>query len=663
MSSKKLRALAAGAIAAATLLAFSPLSGVANAATQTMNMSGVTAPNIVINGTDATMKDHTFVAVKIGDYLTAQYDDTTPSGSTPGTLTSVSVGTTADAKAAATDALTTAKGSSAADTGYDGNPVGEVASKWLGYAATGSSDTTSNSANSAWSGKLRDFVTALMKSTVENGSHQTFSQMVGAGTPTTASLVSGTTYQASIPVSSPGIYVVVDTTTQPLHTGSTAFKDAIPMLVSTGITSGSTSYTQLGAIALGTVNMKGDAPSVRKALDTSQDNSDTSVGGKLHYVLTSAVPLTTGYDHYIFTMSDHPGTGLTFDDTVTPVVKVDTTTLTATTPHASGDYTFTHNEDANGNTTYMVFDLSPSIRSQTYGKPITITYAMKINDNAVSGQPLKNGVTVSYSNDTTKQPSADAAQTDSNGNVVNCVPAPSSPNPCTNGDVTKDDSQDGSNSPTALETYFHHFDVMKVKKSDGTGLKGATFQLTKKGETTPITFLKQSNGVYKKAANQSENGATANLAVFDGTPSTSTADTPHDLGQLQIDGLADGVYTLKETVAPSGYSSTFMPSTDVQVGGGSGTNAADSKFANTKDAVFGLIDANGTVASGSTPAALGAVSMASGGAVLVNNVNSISQLPLTGGVGILMMLLLIVVLAMIVAALVIARRKLNKSSE
>lgn len=657
MSSKKLRALAAGAIAAATLLAFSPLGGVANAATQTMSMSSATAPNIVINGTAGNMEKHQFVAVKIGDYLSAQYDDTTPNTSTgtPGTLTSVSVGTTDAAKAAATDALATVKGSTTPDTGYDGNPVGEVASKWLGYAATTSADTTSNSANSAWSGKLRDFVTDLMKSNAVNGSSQKFSDLVAAQSShaTTAALVSGTTYSASIPVSSPGIYVVVDTTTQPPISGS-ALKNAIPMLVSTGITYSGNDYTQLGAITLGKVDMKADTPSVQKQLDTSQDNSDNSVGGKLHYKLTSTVPLTTGYDHYMFTMTDHPGVGLTYDDSVTPVVTVDGHTLTAGT-----HYTFNHSEDTNGNTTYMVFDLSPSIRSQTYGKNIVITYALKINDHAVSGQPLKNGVTVAYSNDTNHQPSTDNAQTDNNGNVVNCVPAPSSPSPCTNGGVTKDETQDGTNSPSGVNSYFRHFDVMKVKKADGTGLAGATFQLTKKGDSTPIKFLKTANGAYKKAADQSENGATADLVVFSGTAvSPAPADTPSSDGQLQIDGLADGTYTLKETQAPSGYSSTFMPSTDVQVGGKS-TDLSKSQFANTADAVFGLIGATNTVASGSTPATLGDVDMAAGKAVVINNINSISQLPLTGGAGILLMLLVIVVLAMIVAALVITRRKLR----
>ncbi|MDF7665817.1 isopeptide-forming domain-containing fimbrial protein [Bifidobacterium sp. ESL0745] len=659
MSSKKLRALAAGAIAAATLLAFSPLGGVANAATQTMPMSGATAPNIVINGTAGNMQGHKFVAVKIGDYLTAQYDDTTPNSSTgtPGTLTSVSVGTTATAKAAATDALATAKGSTAPDTGYDGNPVGEVASKWLGYAATGSQDTTSNSANAAWSGKLRDFVTDLMKSNAQNGSNQKFSDLVAAqsGNQITAALVGGTTYSASIPVSSPGIYVVVDTTTQVLTTGSTALKNAIPMLVSTGITYNSNDYTQLGAITLGKVDMKNDVPSVKKQLDSSQDNSDNSIGGRLHYKLTSTVPLTTGYDHYLFAMTDHPGVGLTFDSSVTPVVKVDGTTLTA-----SNNYTFNHSEDAAGNTTYMVFDLSPSIRNQTYGKDIVITYAMKINDHALSGQPLKNGVTVAYSNDTNHQSSTDNAQTDNNGNVVNCVPTPSSPSPCTNGGVTNDASQDGTNSPSGVNSYFRHFDVMKVKKADGTGLAGATFQLTKKGDSTPIKFLKTANGAYKKAADQNETGATADLVVFSGTAVTpAPADSPSSNGQLQIDGLADGIYTLKETVAPSSYSSTFLPSTDVQVGGKS-TDLSKSQFANTADAVYGLIGATNTVASGSTPAALGDVDMAAGKAVVVNNINSISQLPLTGGVGILLMLLVIVVLAMIVAALVMARRKLRK---
>ncbi|WEV67590.1 isopeptide-forming domain-containing fimbrial protein [Bifidobacterium sp. ESL0769] len=672
MSSKKLRALAAGAIAAATLLAFSPLSGVANAATQTMNMSGATAPSIVINGNKTNMAGHQFVAVKIGDYLTAQYDDTTPSGSTPGTLTSVSVGTTSDVKAAATDALSVAKGSSAADTGYDGNPVGEVASKWLGYAATGSSDTTSNTGSAVspdkqgWNGKLRAFVTALMKSTTENGSHQKFIDMVAAGSAVTAVAGTDPAYSATIPVSSPGIYVVVDTTPQPASSG-TALRNAIPMLVSTGITYNSKDYTLLGSQTLGQVEMKNDVPTVKKAIDTHATN-DTSIGGVVHYELTSTVPLTTGYDHYIFTMTDHPGVGLTYDSDVDPVVTVGGTTL-----HSPGDYTVAHSEDGDGNTTHIIFDLTPSIMNQTYQKAIDITYALKVNDHAVSGQPLKNGVTLAYSSDNTpgKQPTtSNTPATDTtSGNVTSCVPTTVS---CGNGAVTSDNSLDGTNGSTDAKTYFYHFDVKKQKKSDGTGLVGATFQLTKKGENTAIKFINQGNGVYKKAADQSStSSASADLKVYDSsasvTSTTTLTDVPTTNGELAIDGLGDGVYTLKETGAPNGYSSTFMPSTDVQIGGDS-NDASIAKFANTKDSVFGLIDPIGTLADNSaTPpvaADLKAVSMTgTDGAVVVKNINSISQLPLTGGVGILMMLLLIVVLAMIVAALVMTRRKLNKSDE
>ncbi|WEV42074.1 isopeptide-forming domain-containing fimbrial protein [Bifidobacterium sp. ESL0682] len=650
MSNNKLRPLAAAVISAATLLAFAPF-GVANAANASIDMSKAGATTITINGDKNTMKGHKFAAVKVGDYQNAAYDS-----AHAGVLTGVSVSTDAQVKEAATAALAAAKGDrnitpTTADSAYVGNPVGEVASKWLGYG-TGE-DGTSNTATAVapdkhgWNGALRDFVTELAKSQTANASDKTFSQLFAGQTTYDATATTGDDYNAVVNVSEPGLYVVEDLTAQTVA-DSAALKNSIPMLVGTGISlNDGTNYNMLGSMALGTISMKNDTPSVTKTLDSTADNSDTSIGGKLHYKLTSTVPLTTGFDHYVFTMVDHPGKGLTFNDPSSLKVTVGGTPLAAT------DYTVKHAEDADGNTTYIVIDFSSSVRSMKYQDSIVVTYALGINNNAESGKPMKNGVTLAYSNDSNKQPTTDAPTTDANGNVINCVPTTST---CPNGSVTNNADQDGANSPSTANAYFRHFNVINQKKADGAGLSGATFQLFKKGDATPIKFLKTGDGMYKKSALQSDTNATANLVVNDGA-AAQDGDTPVSAGQLQIDGLADGHYTLKETAAAPGFSGTFLPSTEVQVG--QGTNPSDSAFANTKDALYNLIDAKGTVAAGSTAASLVPVAMTSAGAVVVNNINSISQLPLTGGAGVILMLLVVVALAMIAAALIFARRKIN----
>ena len=67
-------------------------------------------------------------------------------------------------------------------------------------------------------------------------------------------------------------------------------------------------------------------------------------------------------------------------------------------------------------------------------------------------------------------------------------------------------------------------------------LNGAEFQLLK--GTTPVSVVKVSDGVYKKAL-EGETGATTTLVATNGT--------------LKITGLDEGDYAFKETKAPTGY--------------------------------------------------------------------------------------------------------------
>ncbi|WEV52887.1 isopeptide-forming domain-containing fimbrial protein [Bifidobacterium sp. ESL0704] len=641
MTKFNIRTLAGVAVSAATLLALAPL-GVANAANDTIDLSKAQSETITVNSPEAKLKGHKFAAVKIGDYQNASGDADT------GTLSSVSVGTTSTLKAAAKQALTDAKTaigvSTAEDSAYVDNPVGEVASKWLGYGTSGD-DTTSNTATAVdpskhgYDGNLRTFVTEL-------SDNATFKSEIGASNSTVAE----DNKTATLSVSHPGMYIVEDVTSDFSSAAvGTSRKASIPMLVSTGITikngNDTVVYNKLGDLALNQVNMKSDSPTVKKVLDGT--NNDPSIGGTLHYKLTSAVPLTTGFKHYIFTMIDQPSqTGLDYNNDA--IVTVGGTKLTKGT-----DYTVdTSQTYADGSIKYVVFDLSPSIRSLKYQDAIVITYSMKVNDNAQGGT-LKNGVKLGYSNDSSKQPSTDKAvigtDGDGKGEVTDCATATDTTK-CSNGSISNDGSDSGDTSATI---YFRHFDLINLKKADSTGLAGAEFKVTDNATKKVVKFNKLDDGSYKKAAKQDSEDAVENLAVHSeaSAPSTHSGDDKaQHPGELRVDGLKEGDYTVTEVKAAPGFSSTFLPSTVVTLKGNATTPATDA-YTNTKDAVFGLIDAQPTLTD---------VAMSTDkGAILVKNVNSVSQLPLTGGAGVVLALLVVVALAGATSLLIVTRRKLS----
>ncbi|MDF7663208.1 isopeptide-forming domain-containing fimbrial protein [Bifidobacterium sp. ESL0763] len=644
-------------VAAATLLAFAPFAGTANAADSEVNLTNATAPDIKITAAAGDLEGHKFAAVRIGTYTKANYDtDHTD------TLTSVLVGTSTATgmNAAAAKALKDTKTAASIspttpDDSYTDNPVGEVASKWLGLA--GSDDSTSNTPTAVgsglhgWDGNLRTFATNLSSSATFKGLMTTAagSHSSAAGTDTDTSV--------TVPASEgPGIYIVEDVT-NPLS-GSKGHKASIPMLVSTGVKSGSNTFTKLGAgensQTLGEVSMKADKPWVKKATDTSKDN-DSSIGGTLHYKLTSQVPLTTGFPHYVFAMVDNPAAvGLTYNDAANAtVVKIGTQTMAKDT-----DYTVTEGKFAAPNassTKYVVFDLTPCIMKVKYQDPITITYSMKVNDDA-NGGLLKNGVTLGYSNDTKDPGSDDKAQPDpdDNGKIKDCKDT-ATPETCTNGSISNDT---GSGDDTNASNYFRHFTLKDEVKTTGAGISGAKFQVL--DGTTPVKFKKVGDGSYKKIADQTKevsgDDVVTDLAVKSTAAAALTDGDPTALGDLRVDGLKDGgTYTVKKVANNSDY--IFKPSTDVTVGG-LASDASKYGFANTKDNVYGLVDVKGNPST--NPKTLTAVDMSTdAGSVVFKNVKSVSQLPLTGGAGMVMALLVIVALALVVGGLITLRRKLR----
>ena len=91
--------------------------------------------------------------------------------------------------------------------------------------------------------------------------------------------------------------------------------------------------------------------------------------------------------------------------------------------------------------------------------------------------------------------------------------------------------------------------VTKVAEDETTGLSGAEFQVFLNESDTPISFVEvgTDSGIYRKAL-KDEAGATTTVKV-------------NDQGVLEVQDLADGIYTFKEIKAPDGYSISDVPTT------------------------------------------------------------------------------------------------------
>ncbi|RBP98192.1 hypothetical protein CRD60_03370 [Bifidobacterium aemilianum] len=601
-------------------------AGTASAAEEQIpaaDLEGTTG-TLAIKGKGKAMNGHKFTAVRIGTYLNAAHDGSD--------LTAVAVGTDSAMVAPAEAALTTVTGGPAA-TGFAGNPVGEVASKWLGFnstaAGSGNQDTTSNAEKpSAWDGKLRSFVTALAQQSDFQSAIE--SAPVAQKDQTPATVAADADAELTFNGLAQGLYLVEDTTA-PGNTDTQFDTASIPMMLGTPVAATASpsfaGYTKFkgetAAVELGTVMLKNNVPSLsKKVVVDPAKGSSVSIGDYVHYRVTASVPLTTGFPIYKYSITDKPSAGLTVIDPsdathgVRVYVASDEAGIASSTPVADSKYAASM--DASDH--HLVVDLTSHIKESDpyeYGKTIFIDYWMQVNDAATSGT-VSNGVSLEYSNDPANPP------TNNDGTGGSTV-------------INDPDTKDLSN------VYFYSFSVQKKAKADGSSLSGAQFQIKDKSTGTSVRFMKVGNpggvvipGSYKKAADQSaaNTNATDTLEVSDGS---YTDAGKLDKGLLKIDGLADGTYTVAETKAPEGFSGTFKPSFDEKIETRVNAGKADASkplFSNTND-TWGLVAAVSMPVPGVVAAPTAAPN-----AVDVLNVNSISQLPLTGGAGIFLALLL-----------------------
>lgn len=285
------------------------------------------------------------------------------------------------------------------------------------------------------------------------------------------------------------------------------------------------------------LNMKSEYPTVTKeASDTEGgtygENTTARIGDTVYFQLTSKVPDTSAYNTYTFKFNDTLSAGLTFDAS-SVVVKVGGTDL-----NKDADYTVSSEPATPGPGTIVTIDLSDSIKEQTAGADIVVTYAATLNENAVIGATANgNSATVEYSNDPGTE-------------------------------------ETGTSIPDTTKTYTYDIQVHKYATGDDTGyLAGATFILST-SETLAGT----------PTAPDYEDANAIKLVGSDNTYRVAKADevgvtyfTTNGTGNIAINGLEADTYYLHEVAAPDGYNKLADPvKVEIQVTGQDGADSAPS---------------------------------------------------------------------------------------
>ena len=293
----------------------------------------------------------------------------------------------------------------------------------------------------------------------------------------------------------------------------------VPTLGSTGNNNRGTDamLTNVEADQTADIQLKSEYPTVSKTIKGEHGSMD-QIDKEIEFTVKSKVPDTTNFKTYNMKFTDTFTDGLTFvPGSVTVKIGDDVMTV-------NDDYTVT--EPSGDNTLAIeLVNVIQHITDSTYatGDEIVITYKAKLNKNAiVDDDPETNSVKINYSND---------------------------PNGGFGGETEVDKDK------------VYTFDINLHKYAAGNEsafLAGAEFKLydneaNAKGETpdTAIKFVKTDDTHYRVA--------TAEEIADQGSLTITDTITTVSSGMVNIDGLGEGDYWLKETKAPSGFNKPKDP--------------------------------------------------------------------------------------------------------
>jgi fimbrial isopeptide formation D2 family protein len=502
-------------------------------------------------------------AYRIGEYRDEVFDQT-------GALKSVRLDTPSGLGTVLKNAAETAGGSDV----DAGNPIGWVASRWLGYPTDPLSDDVT-SAFSPYAGQLQVFAQELAKHTDALGT--------SAG-----SLPAGTFPQpestAMLPVSGPGLYLIVDSTQSsggslPIIVGTKVFNEAMEDVVEGGLVDFVDAGVK-GKPRLGRAVLKTSITDIAKRVVNDAGLDGFDVGSEVEFEIALRVPDLSGvssvaYDSYVFDVADVAEAGLTLPAASEVKVLVDVpspdTDVTATgglSIGVSGQML-----TVNGLKAVFAEDAGGHVANKATlpaGSLMRLRYAAVLNTGASFSAPGGGGLAP-------------------NANTVT---------------LTRSTSDGDTEQKTASATaYSFKVDVVKVDKDDtSTALGDAKFEVSRDGQA--LKFTQVSAGVYR-------------LDAVGGTEVTTHAD-----GTLTLLGVEARDLSFRETQAPDGYFTV-------------------SDFTVEVVPVWNADASEVTVASYRTGGTnLAYVSQDGRSVTVADPSKSLANLPYTGGVGILLLLII-----------------------
>lgn len=471
-------------------------------------------------------------------------------------------------------------------TGTEANPMGYLIDKVF---KTGGNATVENT-ETLWknsSTALREFATKLSAKTLTSSVADNHKTDFKSGNATTGANEC-----------KQGFWFLMDTTADPKGTvnANAIESQSIPMLLATKLVNPTDQDAPdyAGATAnLGTVTLKANEPSINKEITKvnkadadSKTKMNARIGDTITYTLTTTIPDYTGYvdGSRVLQLIDTAAHGLK-DVTVTKV-KVGDTELNEDAAADNNGYVLKQDKNQidpldncnKADATVTTVDLAHYVNTNdniASGATVTVTLTAVVDSDAViAGVGNPNTVELAYS----RTPSGEKHQ----------VPGPT------------------------VRVYTYDFSIYKTNMAGDTALSGAQFAIARV-DSNAETFMTQDAATKAwKNLTTAKPAADADEGVF-----TTSAD-----GKIAMSGLPAGEYHVYEIKAPDGYTSIGLPDFKFTItptfdtAGTTVTSVAYEKTTNT--------DGN-RVSFGTGETA----SMAQ-----IKNAKNLTELPMTGDLGI-----------------------------
>lgn len=393
-----------------------------------------------------------------------------------------------------------------------------------------------------------------------------------------------------------GLWFLKDTSADPTT-------QSIPIIVATKLDG----YGQTST--WGQVILKMNVPTVDKKITesvsgtvTGGTKADARIGGVVKYELSSVIPTYTGYDMTtpprVFKLIDTASKGLTVD--VSSVKSVKLTKGTDTVTLTDKDY-------AVSSKPYDLTEGKTGYNAEYAGGTVTTidlaNYVNKAAGSTSSTDGILEGATVTVEFEATVNSSAVKAGV-GNPNSVELEYS-----------RTPDNVSTKISGPEVPRVYTYEFGILKTDMAGKAILEGAQFAIARVNTSDNTkTFLK------RDAATGAWSELTATTPTKDGTESDGVFTTGAD-GTIKMSGLPEGTYYVEEIKAPTGYTNIGLPSFEFTISADldtDGKTVVNLKYEKTTDT-----DGDRIAFDTKAPSQAN-----------IKNAKNLTELPMTGDLGI-----------------------------